>query len=118
MADTVYDLQKSMSASSPHITGRRESEPGFTDSTTPKAFDIAVPGGFRRHHMQTTPRPAVSRALRDQIIDRINSVYDPFIGSILSQDNDEYDEMNVEERARSLLMTPPVTLPQYRRSPR
>ncbi|CAI5719359.1 unnamed protein product [Peronospora effusa] len=93
-------------ASSPHITGRRESEPGFSDTTTPKALDIAVPGGFRRHHLQTTVRPPVSRALRNQIIDRINSVYDPFIGSILSQDNDEYDEMNGEERVQSLLMTP------------
>ncbi|KAG1700957.1 hypothetical protein DVH05_011201 [Phytophthora capsici] len=116
MADTVWDLQKSVSASSPHITGRRESEPGFSDSTTPKAFDIAVPGGFRRHHLQTTPRPLVSKGLREEIIDRINSVYDPFIGNILSQDNDEFDEMGVEERARSLLMTPPLTLP-YRRAP-
>lgn len=116
MADTVWDLQKSVSASSPHITGRRESEPGFSDSTTPKAFDIAVPGGFRRHHVQTTPRPLVSKGLREEIIDRINSVYDPVIGNILSQDNDEFDEMGVEERARSLLMTPPLTLP-YRRAP-
>ncbi|KAG6963248.1 hypothetical protein JG688_00008229 [Phytophthora aleatoria] len=115
----MWDLQKAKRDSSPQITGRRESEPGFSDSTTPKALDIAVPGGFRRHHLQTTPRPVVSTALRDQIIDRINSVYDPFIGSILSQDNDEYDEMNVEDRARSLLMTPPpMTLPAYHRSPR
>ena len=85
--------------SSTPITGRRESEPGFfTDSTTPKALDIAVPGGFRRHHVQTTTRPAVSKALRSQIIARINSVYDPFIGSILGQDNDEFDELNVEDR--------------------
>nr|KAE8926204.1 hypothetical protein PF009_g23603 [Phytophthora fragariae] len=121
MADSVWDLQKTLRSSSPQITGRRESEPdmssGFSDSTTPKAFDIAVPGGFRRHHVQTTPRPVVSKALRDQIIDRINGVYDPFIGSILSQDNDEYDEMNVEERARSLLMTPPLRLPAHRRTP-
>ncbi|KAG6615268.1 Vacuolar amino acid transporter [Phytophthora cinnamomi] len=121
MADSVWDLQKALRSSSPQITGRRESEPGmssgFSDSTTPKAFDIAVPGGFRRHHVQTTPRPVVSKALRDQIIDRINGVYDPFIGSILSQDNDEYDEMNVEERARSLLMTPPLRLPTHGRTP-
>ncbi|KAL8007522.1 putative amino acid transporter, transmembrane domain-containing protein [Plasmopara halstedii] len=103
-----------MRATSPHIVGRRESEPGFSDLTTPKALDIAVPGGFRRHHLQTTPRPMVSKALRDQIIKRINSVYDPFIGNILSQDNDEYDEMNVEERAQSLLLTP---LPAHHRSP-
>ena len=92
--------------SSSHITGRRESEPGFSDTTTPKALDIAVPGGFRRHHLQTTARPPVSRALRTQIIDRINSVYDPFIGSFLSQDNDDYDELNVEDRVQSLLQTP------------
>lgn len=95
-----------MRASSPQITGRRESEPGFSDNSIPRALAIAAPGGFRRHHVQTTPRPVVSKALRDQIVDRINSVYDPFIGNILSQDNDEYDEMNVEERAQSLLSTP------------
>ncbi|KAL8007565.1 putative amino acid transporter, transmembrane domain-containing protein [Plasmopara halstedii] len=88
-----------MRATSPHIVGRRESEPGFSDLTTPKALDIAVPGGFRRHHLQTTPRPMVSKALRDQIIKRINSVYDPFIGNILTQ---------------SLLLTP---LPAHHRSP-
>ncbi|KAI9991897.1 hypothetical protein PInf_017277 [Phytophthora infestans] len=119
MTDSVWDQHKAMRASSPQITGRRESEPGFTDSSTPKALDIAVPGGFRRHHVQTAPRPVVSKALRDQIIDRINSVYDPFIGNILSQDNDEYDEMNVEDRVRSLLMTPPpMTLPAHRLRPR
>jgi hypothetical protein len=117
MADSVWDLQKVLRSSSPQITGRRESEPGLSDSTTPKALDIAVPGGFRRHHLQTTPRPVVSKALREQIVDRINSVYDPFIGSILGQDNDEYDEMSVEQRARSLLMTPPISLPAYRRTP-
>lgn len=117
MADTIWDLEKALRSSSPQITGRRESEPGFSDSTTPKALEIAVPGGFRRHHLQTTPRPQVSKALRDQIIDRINSVYDPFIGSILSQDNDEYDEMSVEERAQSLLMTPPIRSLPYRRTP-
>ncbi|TDH71261.1 hypothetical protein CCR75_004859 [Bremia lactucae] len=100
-----------MRASSPHIMGRRESEPGLSELSTPKALDIAVPGGFRLHHLQTTSRPIVSKALRDQIIDRINSAYDPFIGNILSQDNDEYDGMNVEERAQNLLMTP---LPAYR----
>ncbi|KAI9906456.1 hypothetical protein PsorP6_002952 [Peronosclerospora sorghi] len=90
------------------MTGRRDSEPVLSDTVAVKAYEIAVPGGFRRHHLQTTPKPAlVSKALRDQIIDRINSVYDPFIGSILGQDNDEYDEMNVEERVQNLLMTPP-----------
>ncbi|RLN52100.1 hypothetical protein BBJ29_001624 [Phytophthora kernoviae] len=118
MSDSVWDLHKVQRASSPHITGRRESEPGFSDSTTPKALEIAVPGGFRRHHLQTAAKPQVSKALRDQIIDRINSVYDPFIGSILSQDNDTYDEMTVEERARSLLMTPPIRSLSYQRSPR
>ncbi|CAH0478062.1 unnamed protein product [Peronospora belbahrii] len=112
-------MASSLHASSPYIIGRRESEPGFSDTTTPKALDIAVPGGFRRHHLtQTTQRPLVSRALRNQIIDRINSVYDPFIGSILSQDNDEYDELNVGVRAQSLLLTPKFTLPVSRDSRR
>ncbi|CAI5730443.1 unnamed protein product [Hyaloperonospora brassicae] len=104
--------------SSTPITGRRESEPKFfTASTTPKALDIAVPGGFRRHHVQTTAaRPAVSKALRSQIIARINSVYDPFIGSILGQDNDEFDELNVEDRVQSLLLTPPSTRGPVRRT--
>ncbi|RLN20287.1 hypothetical protein BBJ28_00015655 [Nothophytophthora sp. Chile5] len=118
MADSVWDLNKALRSSSPQITGRRESEPGLmSDASTPKALEIAVPGGFRRHHLQTAAKPVVSKALRDQIIDRINSVYDPFIGSILSQDNDAYDEMTVEERVRSLLLTPPVFSLPHRRTP-
>ncbi|GMF28750.1 unnamed protein product [Phytophthora fragariaefolia] len=45
--------------------GRRESEPGLSsgvsDSTIPKALDIAVPGGFQSHHVQT-PLPRADDA--------------------------------------------------------
>lgn len=126
MADAVYDLQKALRTPTALESGRAraDSDPGsnFPDNTTPRAMDIAVPGGFRRHHLQTqgSARP-VSQALRDQIIDAINDVYDPVISSILSQDNDAFDELSVEDRVQSLLQTPTAAmlmrLPQYRRTP-
>jgi proton-coupled amino acid transporter len=113
MADTVRDLQSTM----PRDTKTRSgSDPGTPKrSADRRALEIAVPGGFRRHHVEQMQKPpVVSRPLRDQIVDKIESVYNPFIGSILSQDNDKYDEMEVKERAESLLQTPVFKLP-YRR---
>ncbi|KAF1332889.1 putative amino acid/polyamine transport protein, partial [Globisporangium splendens] len=112
MADTARDLQNAM----PRETKARSgSDPGTPKrSAERRALEIAVPGGFRRHHVEQMQKPPVSRPLRDQIVDKIESVYNPFIGSILSQDNDKYDEMEVKERAESLLQTPVFKLP-YRR---
>lgn len=130
MADAVWDLQKAMRT--PDARNRSDSDPGRLQceaaagandnapaSAAPalgekKALEIAVPGGFRRHHVAQTQKPPVSKALRDQIVEKIESVYNPFIGNILSQDDDKYDEMEVKERAESLLQTPLFALP-YRR---
>lgn len=135
MADTVRDLQKAMRA--PDTKARSGSDPGQLDANgnsnngngvqspssfnaaalgEKKALEIAVPGGFRRHHVEQQSQKSVSKALRDQIVEKIKNVYNPFIGSYLSQDNDKYDEMEVNERAESLLMTPVFKLP-YRRTP-
>lgn len=131
MADTVQDLQKAMRATD--RKARSGSDPGLLDANgtgtgvqTPssaaaslgekKALEIAVPGGFRRHHLEQQSQKPVSKALRDQIVEKIKNVYNPFIGSYLSQDNDKYDEMEVNERAESLLQTPVFKLP-YRRTP-
>lgn len=124
MADTVYDLHKALRSPAALDSGRAraDSEPsaaaGFPDASTPRAADIAVPGGFRRHHVQRRAQP-VSRALRDQIVDKINEVYDPVISSILSQDNDAFDELSVQDRVQSLLQTPTAAalLPRFRRTP-
>lgn len=121
MADTVRDLHKAMRTPPPETKARSDSDPATPERSDSiyragdrKALEIAVPGGFRRHHVEQTQKPPVSRPLRDQIVDKIESVYNPFIGSILSQDNDKYDEMEVKERAESLLQTPMFRLP-YRR---
>lgn len=116
MADAVWDLQKAMRAESDTKT-RSDSDPGRVSlSTTPRALEIAVPGGFRRHHVQQQQPKRVSKAIREQIVDKINSVYDPFIGNMIGQDNDSYDEIGVQERAQSLLQTPVLRLP-FRRTP-
>lgn len=120
MADSVYDLQKALRTSPHDAKPRADSDPGFPDNTTPKAMDLAVPGGFRRHHLaRGVANAPVSEPLRDAIIDKIAGVYDPVISSMLSQDNDAYDEMSVQERVQSLLHTPTIALrlPQYRRTP-
>lgn len=130
MADTVRDLQKAMRDTD--TKARSESDPGRLDANgtgvqTPssaaatalgekKALEIAVPGGFRRHHVEQQNQKPVSTALRDQIVEKIKDVYNPFIGSYLSQDNDKYDEIEVNERVESLLQTPVFKLP-YRRMP-
>ncbi|GMF42190.1 unnamed protein product [Phytophthora fragariaefolia] len=127
MVDSIWDLQKALRFSSrqieavaslspnSHPVSRTPRRPRRRTSPRPADSDATT---FGRHHpVQTTPRPVVSKALRDQIIDRINRVHDPFIGSSMSQDNDEYDEMNVEERARCLPMTPPVRLPMSKTEP-
>lgn len=123
MADAVWDMKKAASTPPP---ARRDSDPGRLNeksgapaSEAPqKALELAVPGGFRRHHVAAqaphAPHQGVSKALREQIVEKIESVYNPFIGNILSQDDDKYDEMQVKERAESLLQTPIYALP-YRR---
>ncbi|DBA05439.1 TPA: hypothetical protein N0F65_007601 [Lagenidium giganteum] len=120
MADNVWDLQKAITKQQlgDDARNRCDSDPGMTaHEAEMKAMDLAVPGGFRRHHVKTPVggQKKVSRALRDQIVEKISNVYDPFIGSMLSQDNDQYDEFQVQERAQSLLQTPVLRLlPQFR----
>ncbi|TMW65482.1 hypothetical protein Poli38472_008124 [Pythium oligandrum] len=120
MSEAVWDLHKAMNEDERPRTG---SDPlQHLSSVAPsdfKALEIAVPGGFRRHHLQQqggTPKQ-VSKHLRDQIAEKIASVYDPFIGNMLSQDNDNFDGMQVQERAEKLLQTPDLRLPYRRGSP-
>lgn len=120
MADTVWDLQKATATTPQHLRPRSDSDPAPTTATDdPKALEIAVPGGFRRHHLQQqSAPPVVSQHLRNQIIDRIARVYNPFIGNMFSQDNDQFDEMQVQDRAQNLLQTPLFRLPHRRSSGR
>lgn len=123
MADNVWDLHKALRG----ITARRDTDPGGRISDGQKALDLAVPGGFRRHHQRSVKRhtsqpvdtidtaPIVSSKLRQQILARIDQVYDPFIGNMLSQDNDSYDELTFEERVENLLETPKLHHPLHRR---
>ncbi|KAJ0403215.1 hypothetical protein P43SY_000023 [Pythium insidiosum] len=118
MADTVWDLQKAMRTPNEDERARCDSDPlvhlSSINGDEPKALDLAVPGGFRRHHVQQQNGVKVSQHLRDQIVEKIASVYDPFIGNMLSQDNDNYDEMQVEERVQNLLHTPVFRMPSKR----
>ncbi|CCI44954.1 unnamed protein product [Albugo candida] len=123
MADNVWDLHKALRG----ITARRDTDPGGRISDGQKALDLAVPGGFRRHHQRSVKRhtsqpvdtidtaPIVSSKLRQQILARIDQVYDPFIGNMLSQDNDSYDELTFKERVENLLETPKLHHPLHRR---
>ena len=105
MADNVWALNKAIKGDAVDAArGRSDSDPGAQLADV-KALDIAVPGGFRRDHLQKAPKK-VSKALRNQIADKIASVYDPFIGNVLSQDNDTYDELEMHEKIQNLLQTP------------
>ncbi|OQR85464.1 vacuolar amino acid transporter [Achlya hypogyna] len=91
---------------------RTNSEPSVilaSPDAEDKVIDITEPLAFRRAHLRLSQHgqpKKVSPEVRASIIDAVDKVYNPFISSMLSQDNDRYDGLDASARLRNLLNTP------------
>ncbi|OQS04577.1 vacuolar amino acid transporter [Thraustotheca clavata] len=89
---------------------RTNSEPSvvLASDVEDKVIDVADGHlAFRRAHMRLSQRaPQVSPEVRANILHAIDNVYNPFISSMMSQDNDRYDNLDASQRIRNLLNTP------------
>ncbi|KDO34269.1 hypothetical protein SPRG_19091 [Saprolegnia parasitica CBS 223.65] len=92
---------------------RTNSEPSviLASAEENKVIDISEPLAFRRAHLRLSQHThQVSPEVRASILHAVDNVYNPFISSMMSQDNDKYDSLDASQRIRNLLNTPASAL--------